>query len=89
MTKAELAHANEINDQIEVLTRFLHDTERNGRRLFFFRKPEPQINQITLQTAYGYNQNSIEASTRLSESIVMAVRKELELLQDELDNIGK
>lgn len=89
MTKAELAHANEINEQIEVLERFLDSTERNWRKLSFFRKSEPQNTQVTLQTAYGYCQDAIEASPRLSEGITEAIRNELKLLQDELDSIGK
>lgn len=90
MTKAELAKANEINEQIKVLTEFLESNKKCWGVLKFFATPAKQLNtQITLKTSYGCYSEEITASKRLSAVIIEAVKHEVSLLESELENIGR
>lgn len=85
MTKEDLKQANLINEQIDVLSKFLRDTQQCWGKLSFFATPKQQNTQVTIRTSYGWCSNEVSASERLSVSIVDAIKNELVLLQGELD----
>lgn len=89
MTKDELAQANSINEQLEVLNEFLKDNRRCWGILNFFVSPKPLNTRVTLRTSYGYCSNEITASERLSANIIEAIKHEVSALERELDSIGK
>lgn len=89
MTKEELAQANLVNEQIEVLNEFLKTSQRCWGILNFFATPKPTNTQVTLRTSYGWRDGEISASKRLSASITEAIKHEISLLQAELDSIGR
>lgn len=85
MTTDNLRQANQICEQIDALNKFLKDTRKCCGMLKFFVTPKQQNTQVTLKTSYGWRDNEISASERLSASIVDAIKNELALLQAELD----
>lgn len=89
MTKGELSKANSINEQLETLNAFLEDNQKCWGILGFFSAPKSSNTQVTLRTSYGWHNSEITASKRLSTSIIEAVKREIAMLQSELDGIGK
>lgn len=89
MTKEQLTQANTINEQIETLTKFLDENQKCWGILRFFVAPKQTDKQVTLRTSYGWRNEEITASKRLSATIIEAIKQEVSLLQSELDNIGK
>ena len=87
MTKDNLAKATMLSEQIETLNTFLEDTRKCWGKLKFFVTPKRQNVQVTLKTSYGWLDNEISASERLSASIVEAIKNEVALLQSELDSL--
>jgi len=85
VTKEDLKQANLINEQIDVLSKFLKDTQQCWGKLSFFVAPKQQNAQVTIRTSHGWCNNEVSASERLSVGIIDAIKNELALLQAELD----
>lgn len=86
MTSENLKRASEIYNQIEVLTKFLEVRQKKcWNVLSLFATPKQDNTQISCKTYYGLYNEEISASERLSASIAETIKKEIELLQEELD----